>query len=263
MRRIGLTVGLLVFLAGPATAQSMHDRPWQMPNPVLILDPYEDNRIDFKAVATDPRVKGMIHRAYHGRREDLQWERRIKEARVQGLAVGIYLLGLPGDPITQADLLIAAGRKQKVAFLALDIENLDPKRSMTPKDALRFIQRVKEQTGRYPALYINHSTYKVISADFAKPPTAFAGTPLWLARFAGKIGNNSAAIWPDYTIWQFQSELNCVPCPTNRDKRCQKTGDTVTAQPCYVSVPGVAPDMDINVFNGDERALRALLADAP
>ena len=48
-------------------------------------------------------------------------------------------------------------------------------------------------------------------------------------------------MWSDYTLWQFSSEINCSPTKT-----------------CLYRVPGTAYDMDVNVFNGTEAALKAL-----
>jgi lysozyme len=62
-----------------------------------------------------------------------------------------------------------------------------------------------------------------------------------VARFGPKVGLTSTRVWDDYTLWQFSSEINCSP---------QRT--------CFHRVPGTASDMDVNVFNGDLAALRAL-----
>jgi len=51
----------------------------------------------------------------------------------------------------------------------------------------------------------------------------------------------SKQVWRDYTIWQFQSELNCK-----------------VRQHCAHRVPGTASDMDVNVFRGGEADLREL-----
>ena len=217
-----------VAFAQGAVAQSLDDRPWMLPDSILIIDPYEANPVDWKKVKTDPKVKAMIHRAFFGLTPDKKYEARVAEARRAGLLAGLYLLGRPGDPIKQADALLAAGRKTGVTFLALDIENLDPKLSMTIPDAARFIEYVHRKTGRYPALYVNFSTYQHISRLYGRD-SVFAKAPLWLARFRATHGMSGNAVWPTYTIWQFQSELNCKP-----------------GQTCFHRVPATRSDMDVN-----------------
>ena len=230
---------VLAVLGVSASAQTVDDRPWMLPHPIIVIDPYEGNAVDWKAVKTDPNVRAVIHRALHGLRPDTKYRERAAAARRQGLLYGIYLLGLPGDPIAQADALVEAGKAVNTRFLALDVENLDPKRSMTIPDALRFLQRVQAKTGRYATLYVNYSTYQHINERYAASPI-LRRTPLWIARFRSTHGMTDHRIWPNYTFWQFSSEINCKPGAS-----------------CLYRVPGTRPDMDVNVFNGDAAALRA------
>lgn len=233
-------VGGSLLAAQAAVAQTAYDRPWALPNPIIVIDPYEGNSVDWDRVATDRNVKAVIHRAFYGLRQDRQFVSRVAAARAKGLLVGAYLLGRPGDPIAQADALIALANRTGVTFLALDIENLDPALSMTLPNAIRFIERVKEKTGRYPAFYTNWSTYNHISTTYAAD-SAFSKTPLWVARFRNQLGTQNRTVWRDYSFWQFSSEINCSPGRT-----------------CAYRVPGTATDMDVNIFNGTEAQLRAL-----
>ena len=225
---------------GPARAQDRHDRAWRLPNPVIVLDPYQGNQVNWDRVATDPNVKAMIHRAFYGTRQDSAFEAQAARAREKGLLVGAYLLGRPGDPIAQADKLVDLARRTGVKFLALDIENLDPSASMTLPNAEKFIARVHARTGRYPAFYTNWSTYQHISRTYGAN-SVFARTPLWVARFRDRLGEQNPTVWRDYSFWQFSSELNCS-----------------AGQTCAYRVPGTASDMDVNVFNGTAAQLRAL-----
>lgn len=85
-------------VAAPALSQSEANRPWLLPNPILIIDPYEANSVDWDRVATDPAVKAVIHRAFFGLTPDRKYEERTAAAKAKGLLVGLYLLGRPGDP---------------------------------------------------------------------------------------------------------------------------------------------------------------------
>jgi GH25 family lysozyme M1 (1,4-beta-N-acetylmuramidase) len=230
---------VLALVAGTAQAQSLDERPWELADPVLVIDPYEANSLDWEKVATDRAVKGVLHRAYFGTREDTKARSRIAEAKRRGYSAGIYLLGRRGDPIRQADLLVAMGQELGVTLLALDIEDMSSV-SMSLPDAERFIERVHAKTGHYPMFYTNFSTYRYIS-DHYDQNSAFAKTPLWLARFGPRHGMDRTTVWGSYTLWQFQSEINC------------RSGQT-----CYHRVPGTTSDMDVNVFRGSASELAAL-----
>ena len=230
---------LLAFLAPPARAQSLDDRPWQLADPVLVIDPFDGNRIDRDALERDRTVRGMLHRAFFGTRKDARVDARIAEAKRRGFGTGIYLLGRRGDPIAQADLLVALGSRLGAGVLALDIEDMSPA-SMTLGDAQRFIERVIEKTGRPPLFYTNFSTYQHISRNFGSS-SAFGKTPLWLARFRTRHGMDSTKVWSNYTLWQFQCELNCA-----------------AGQTCFRRVAGTDSDMDINVFRGTSAEFSAL-----
>ena len=240
-RKLAAALALAAVAAAPAAAQDAHDRPWTLPNPVIVIDPYSGNSVDWTKVATDANVKAVIHRAYYGLTPDSKFVARAAAARAKGLRYGAYLLGRPGDPIRQADALIAVAAATGTKFLALDIENLDPRLSMTLANAIRFIDRVHARTGRYPALYVNYSTYRHINANYPAS-SVFAKTPLWVARFRNQVGAMNPKIWPDYTFWQFSSEINCTPA----------------TPACLYRVPGTGRDMDVNIFNGSEADLAAL-----
>ena len=103
---------------------------------------------------------------------------------------------------------------------------------MNVDEAIIFVERVKARTGRYPVLYTNHSSAKVISEKYKK--SVFVHTPLWYARFKSKVTDFPRGIWPTYTLWQFSSEI--LP---------------------QIRIPGTKRDMDINVFNGNAEQLKA------
>ncbi len=120
-------------------------------------------------------------------------------------------------------------------------------------DAEIFVRRIYEKTGRYPLLYVNWSVYQEISRRYGHN-LIFHQTPLWIARFVSKLPRPSGNVWSDYTLWQFGSELNCPD-----DVRAKRKPMLCEPFRPY-KVPGVAYDMDLNVFNGDIQALRTLFA---
>lgn len=223
-----------------AAAQSAQDRPWEIETVPIVIDPYAPNAIDWDKAVTDPRLKAVVHQASNGLKTDPKFIARAKEARQHGLLWGAYHLGRPGDPIKQAELFLDLARATDARFLALDIEDDDPAKFMSLKDCQTFLTYVHEKTGRYPAVYVNANVYGRISERF-DGASAFARSPLWIARFRSRLGLTKSRVWSDYTLWQFSSEINCSPTKT-----------------CLYRVPGTAYDMDVNVFNGTEAALKAL-----
>jgi GH25 family lysozyme M1 (1,4-beta-N-acetylmuramidase) len=232
---------LMLMLGGAgAAAQTPWSRPWDDPDVPIIIDPYAGNRIDWDKAITDKRLHAVIHKASEGLTPDPKFVSRADEAKRRGLLWGAYHLGRPGDPIAQADLLLDLAAKTGAKFLAIDIEEDNPAKFMSLPDAQTFMEHVHTKTGRYPAVYVNISVYKTISASYDKSST-FAKGPLWVARFKPDLGLTSKRVWDDYTLWQFSSEINC-----------SKT------MKCLYRVPGTATDMDVNVFRGDVGALKTL-----
>ncbi|HSP61578.1 MAG TPA: hypothetical protein VLQ90_01200 [Pyrinomonadaceae bacterium] len=109
IRRILLVSSVLacssftVFAQSPEFQSSNFSEPWKNPKVALAIDPFEKNEIDWDALATDPRVVAIIHRATIGDRADLKYAERRDEAKKRGYKWGAYHLGKPGDPIKQAD----------------------------------------------------------------------------------------------------------------------------------------------------------------
>lgn len=243
LRHFGSLLAIAFAILLPAElsrAQSPTERPWDDPNVPIVLDPYAPNDIEWDKAVSDKRLKAIIHQASKGAATDSKFVARAAEARKRGLLYGGYHLGLPGDPIAQADLLLSRAKEAGVKFLAIDIEGDDPKKFMSLENAIKFMDHIHVKTGRYPAVYINKSVFEKISATYDKTST-FAKGPLWIARFQPKLDITSKRVWDDYSFWQFSSEINCNP-------KIQ----------CLYRVPGTATDMDVNVFNGNLEALRKL-----
>ncbi len=208
--------------------------PWKDSATAIVIDPYAANAIDWDKLATDPRVIGIIHQATQGAATDKKYASRKLEALKRKYRWGSYHLGKPGDPTVQADFYLGFVRPSADEVMALDIETLDPQKSMTLKDARTFMQRVKEKTGRYPMIYGNQEVVKQISRDYPGD-AVFGNAGLWYARFKDSVKDFPVATWKSYTLWQFSCEINCSP--------------KAEAQ-CPYRVPGTQTDMDINVYAG-------------
>jgi len=207
--------------------------PWKDPAVALVIDPYHANSIDWEKLSTERRVVAIIHKATIGMdKVDSGYAKRKEEALKRGYLWGSYHWGVAGNPEKQADFYIDTVKPGPDELIALDLEDAMSKTLMNVDEAILFVERVKARTGRYPVLYTNHSSAKLISTKYRN--SVFAKTPLWYARFKATVTDFPAGVWPSYTLWQFSSEL--------------------LAQ---LPVAGTKPDMDINVFNGSAEQLKA------
>jgi len=208
-------------------------RPWDDPKTALVIDPYYANPIDWDKLKTEPRVVAIIHKATIGASKiDPAYFKRKEEAKKRGYLWGSYHWGVSGNPEEQADYYLNTVKPGDDELIALDLEDATSKKLMNAEESLRFINRVKERTGRYPVLYTNHENAKLLSARFKG--TTFAEAPLWYARFKSSVTDFPTGLWRSYTLWQFSSEI-----------RSQMT------------LPGVKPDMDVNVYNGTADDLKS------
>jgi GH25 family lysozyme M1 (1,4-beta-N-acetylmuramidase) len=230
MRLVVLIVG---FVATCVVMASAPPAPWKNPEAPLIIDCYHANNIDWALLGTEPRVAAIIHKATVGSKKiDPKYHARRQEAKQRGYLWGSYHLGLAGHPEQQADHYLKTVKPGPDDLIALDLEDVTSKRFMNANEATRFIQRVKQQLGRYPVVYVNRRSARHITNCFKD--TVFAHTPLWYANFTDTIDNLPEGVWPGYTLWQFSSEI-------------------LIQQP----VPGTETDMDVNVFNGSMEDLKA------
>jgi lysozyme len=215
-----------------STNVSEFESPWKDPRVPLIIDPYHANSIDWDRLATVPRVVAIIHKATIGTsRLDPAYVRRREEARRRGYLWGSYHWGVTGNPEKQADFYLDTVRPAADELIALDLEDARSRTLMDVDEAIRFVQQVKTRSGRYPVLYTNHASAKLISERFKH--SVFQNTPLWYARFKAHVKDFPRGVWPTYTMWQFSSEI--LP---------------------QLQLAGTRRDMDINVFNGTTEQLR-------
>ena len=224
---------IMSFFCACAAMASEFDHPWHNPKNAIVIDAYYANSIDWDLLATEPRVVGIIHKATIGSKKiDPGYLTRKREAKKRGYLWGSYHMGIAGNPEKQADYYINTVKPAANELIALDLENLNSTRHMNAHEAIRFIKQVNKRLGRYPVVYSNHSTATTISEKFRN--TVFAKTPLWYAKFSGRVNDFPVGAWSSYTLWQFSSEI-----------LTQK------------AIPGTQADIDVNVFNGTRDDLRA------
>jgi GH25 family lysozyme M1 (1,4-beta-N-acetylmuramidase) len=213
--------------------------PWNKSGTSIVIDAYEGNSIDWNKMATDTKVVGVIHRSSIGTRVDTQYKARKKIATERGYLWGAYHLGSRGNTIAQADLFLSLVEDDPETLMILDLEDTNASKLMTVEEAVIFMNRVYEKTGRIPVVYANHSVTNILNQKVKNNPL-FQQSKLWYARFKSSIPDFPVGIWKNYFLWQFSSEINC-----------SSTGS------CLYNVPGTKFDMDVNVFYGSPTELQA------
>ncbi len=159
-----------------------------------------------------------------------------RDSRRAGVLRGAYHYVRPHDPQAQADALcdaIGAAGGLCVDDLppAADVETPDGKTPHAVVEcALAFAQRVETRLGRALVLYTNPATAAALGVEFAR--LAHRYPTLWLAHYGVRVPRVPAPYFVA-AFWQHA---------------------------CDAVVPGVRGPCDANVYPGDERGLRALIA---
>jgi GH25 family lysozyme M1 (1,4-beta-N-acetylmuramidase) len=252
----GLAAILAIFGLPAANAGSEFHKPWASDTRALVLDAYEFNEIDLKAIAANKQVAAFINKGSDGLppeygcksgaeadRELCKKEWRLyavsKElfhtrralAKSLGLKWGAYHLGRPGNPIDQANHFIDFAEPAPDDLIAIDIEDLKSGKYISLEDAEEFSRHIYRRLGRYPVLYVNDDTAKHLGWQTDKYPL-LSRLPLWYARYKPEISRSfPKGNWDSYALWQFASHLNC-------NKRA-----------CPHRIEGTGTDIDINVAN--------------
>ncbi len=156
-------------------------------------------------------------RKYAVSRELYQTRRLL--ARQNGLLWGAYHLRGPAIRSTRPITSSTMPAPPPDDLMAIDIEGLDSEKYMSLEDAEIFVGHIKARTGRYPVLYTNHDTAKLISLKREDYPV-LSRLPLWYARYKPEIkGVFPMGHWENYFLWQFSSIANCdeKACPMRID----------------------------------------------
>src|SRR5213594_4839734 len=133
---------------------------------VVNLSHYDMMRPDFAAMKREGII-GVIHEASYPRLErDAKYLDRQMGALQAGLLWGAYHYGNASDPVRQADhfLSVVSGawaeanpaiRPSVGVLLVLDFEKNGhyPGGTMRADQAVAFVQRIHDRTGKYPGIY--------------------------------------------------------------------------------------------------------------
>jgi lysozyme len=194
-------------------------------NSVVNMSHYDLMRPDFVGMANEG-VAAVIHEATFPRLErDTRYSERQRAALEAGLLWGSYHYGDGTDPIRQADhfldvvdsarLQVRLGDPQKQrsgVLLVLDFEKNGhyPGGNMSVAQAVAFVERIKERTGKYPGLYC--SEYRLRQMLYGLGATsehrrALTNCWLWIANYHFEPRNT--APWSTWRMWQYCGDGKC------------------------------------------------------
>jgi lysozyme len=188
---------------------------------------YYQGTVDWAAVAASGRGFA-ITRINHGTFLDPEFETNWAGIRDAGMIRGSYQFFEPGDDVAQQ----AAIAIEKVGVLGpgdlpvtLDVESTSGVGPQAVADAVgEWLDLVEAGTGKRPFIY----TGKYFWNDNVQSD-AYADVPLWIAAYGPPCPDTPTA-WDDWMFWQYSS-----------------TG----------SVPGIAGNVDLDVFKGGAEELAA------
>src|SRR6476646_6669719 len=190
---------------------------------VLNLSHYDMMRPDFAAMKRQGIV-GVIHEAtYPPFVRDPKYLDRQMGALQAGLLWGAYHYANASDPIRQADHFLSVvsnawaqanpvTRPSAGVLLVLDFEKNGhyPGGSMRTDQAVTFVERIHQRTGKYPGLYC--SEYRLKQMLYGPKATAahrrvLSNCWLWIANYHHEP--RETAPWSHWTMWQYTGDGVC------------------------------------------------------
>jgi lysozyme len=198
-------------------------------NSVVNMSHYDLMRPDFVAMKSEG-VLGVIHEAtFPPFQRDWRYFERQAEASQVGLLWGAYHFGDATDPIRQADHFLSvvasshapiritedSDKKRTGVLLVLDFENNHYRSgSMTVGQAVAFVQRIKERTGKYPGIY--GSENRLRQMFYGVNPSQreiLSNCWLWVANYHAQPRGVSP--WGQWNLWQYCGDGKCGLRPRN------------------------------------------------
>ena len=189
---------------------------------VVNLSHYDLMRPDFVAMKNEGIV-GIIHEAtYPSFQRDAQYVARQQAAAQAGLLWGAYHYANGTDPVRQADHFLSvvsgawsqadAASRPAGVLLVLDFERNGhyPGGTMTVAQAVAFVERIRERTGKYPGLYCSEYRLRQMlygSAVTAAQRRALVNCWLWIANYHFQPRNT--APWDRWHLWQYCGDGKC------------------------------------------------------
>ncbi len=205
--------GLLCLTAVLLAATTAH----ALTNAVVNLSHYDLQNVDFAAMKR-AGIVGVIHEVtYPPSVRDAKYLGRQNAATRAGLLWGAYHFANATDPVRQADFFVntvarSASQSPAGVLMVLDFEKNGhyPGGTMTVPQAVRFIERVHQRTGKYPGLYSNQN--RIISTFGSSSVTdsqkaMLRRSWLWVANYHYRPG--ALPPWSHWTMWQYTGDGIC------------------------------------------------------
>jgi lysozyme len=207
-----------------------------MPLTNAVIDLSHFNNVTSFQNVKEAGIVGVIHKATQGLTGvDGTYGTRKPTALAAGLLWGAYHFGVNANAQKQADHFLDVVQPGPSDLMVLDFEPNAHDGTMTLAQAEAFVQRIFQQTGRFPGLYSGQAFLKE-QLGTTKNDT-LANCFLWVARYADQAPQVPTATWKTFTLWQY-TDGNLGPQPHR--------------------VNGIATGCDRDKFNGDEAGLRQL-----
>lgn len=168
----------------------------------------------------------MIHEAtFPPLNRDWKYGDRQEAAMRAGLLWGAYHFGDGTNPIRQADhfLNVVTAQQPRIrpndpeqqrngVLLVLDFEKNGhyPGGSMNVSQAVAFVERIKERTGKYPGLYCSENRLRQMlygPGASATHRAILSNCWLWIANYHAQPRNT--APWPNWHLWQYTGDGKC------------------------------------------------------
>lgn len=225
-------------------------------NSVVNLSHYDEMHPDFVQMRREGVVAAIHEATYPPGQLDERYAERQDAALRAGLLWGAYHYANGTDPIGQADRFVSAvGRRWRHAgggvensgvLLVLDFEENRhyPGGTMRVDQAVAFVERIHQQTGKYPGLYVSENRIrKVLNGDAvsSRQREVLRRCWLWVANYHYRP--QAIAPWNDWHLWQYTGDGVCdLPRSTHP-----------------IRVANIAR-AERNIFSGSEGALREFWA---
>lgn len=188
-------------------------------NSVVNLSHYDEMRPDFVRMR-EQGIVGVIHEASYPRYvRDARYAARQDAAVGAGLLWGAYHFADATNPLRQADHFLQVvestwerarpGSRPGEVLLVLDFEKNGhyPGGTMRVDQAVQFIERIHERTGKYPGLYSGEyrirdvlNSSKVTSAQ----KNVFTKCWLWVANY--HYQPRIVLPWSNWRMWQYTGD---------------------------------------------------------
>jgi lysozyme len=213
---------LALLILSPLTASAMS-------NSVVNMSHYDLMRVDFDLMRQQGIV-GAIHEATYPPyvRDDKYFRRQVDATRA-GLLWGAYHFANARDPVRQADFFVdtvanawrradPSGRPEQV-LLVLDFERNGhyPGGTMRVEQAVAFVERVRQRTGKLPGFYSNENRIRTVLNSPSVSPAykrILANCWLWVANYTYVPRDMSP--WSRWTMWQYTGDGRCLIRPRSQ-----------------------------------------------